>query len=122
MQWPSCKLPVLLELADKIPPIGPNPLQDDLGGIPRFKQNKLGLALEPIACMTQQFQGQGVLGRPPLCQTRKATGGRRCPSVHTNSTTETPKTTLLCLLDQTQAASPNRWADGFSTTVSSMIR
>ena len=50
-----------------------------------------------------------------MCQSRKASGIRTCPSVQTSKTTATPKTTLRCFLDQTHAASPSNRAYGFST-------
>src|SRR5215510_15922991 len=66
------KAPILFELADKLPPIVTEALQELLRGIPGVKQDKSGLTLEPIARITEQLQSQVVLGGP-LCATR----GRR---------------------------------------------
>jgi hypothetical protein len=49
------KASVLLEPTHKIPAIVPDPGQDHFGGIPRVKQHKLWLTLEPIPGITEQL-------------------------------------------------------------------
>ena len=60
------KAPILFELADTIPSIVPDALQEFLRGIPGVKQDKSGLTLEPIARLTEQRQSQVVLGGTPF--------------------------------------------------------
>jgi hypothetical protein len=54
--------PILLELADKIPAIIAEPLQELFRRIPRVEEDKLGLTAQAIACIAQQLQGQIELG------------------------------------------------------------
>jgi hypothetical protein len=42
-EWLPFEAPIFLELADKIPPIVPNPFQEWLRGIPRIEEDKLRL-------------------------------------------------------------------------------
>src|SRR5262245_55642828 len=57
-------------------------------------EDKVWLALEPMAGIAQALQGQGVLGDAPWCHTRKARGIRIWSSGQTRRTTDTPKRTL----------------------------
>jgi hypothetical protein len=105
-----CKAPMLVELADTIPPIVTEARQACLRGIPRVKQDKHGLPREPSARLTEQRQSQVVFGGHPLGHTRQARGLRFWPSVQTRRTPDTPKHTLRSWFDHTQAASPRRRA------------
>jgi hypothetical protein len=93
-----------------------------LEGSQESNSTTCGLHVRRLRAERSSSKANASFAGPPVFQTRKATGIRLCPSVQTNSTTDTPKTTVRCLLDQTQAASPSRRAYGFSTTVSSIIR
>jgi hypothetical protein len=55
---------IFLQSADEVPSVIPEALEEFFRGIPRVKQDKLGFALEPIARIAQEFEGQVVLGDP----------------------------------------------------------
>jgi len=51
----SLKTPILLELADKIPAIIAEPLEELFRRIPRVEEDKLGLTAQALACIAQQL-------------------------------------------------------------------
>ena len=113
---------MLLELADKVPPISAAPLEEFLRGRPRVAQDTLRLTAPAMPSRAQELKGQAHCAGPPVRPSRKASGMRTWPSVQTSHTMEPPNTTCCCFLDHTHAASPRKRAEGFSMTVSSKIR
>jgi SOS response associated peptidase (SRAP) len=62
----TVKRAIFLQLADEVPPVIPEALEEFFRGIPGVNQDKRGLALEPMARLAQEFQGQRILGDSPF--------------------------------------------------------
>jgi hypothetical protein len=78
----TVEAPVLLQAADKVPPVVTKPFQQSPGGIPRVEKDVGGATAQSVAGITEQLQGQGVLGGPafvPEADTEWNTEDPVCP-------------------------------------------
>jgi len=53
---------VLLQTADKVPAIVPNPIQQGFGGIPGVKEHILRATAQTVAGIAEQLQREDILG------------------------------------------------------------
>jgi hypothetical protein len=57
---------MLLQAAHAIPSIVANPLQEGSRGIPRSKQDRVGVTMQAMASRAEELEGERVLCRPTL--------------------------------------------------------
>ena len=113
---------VFLRLANEVPPGIPNALAPLLRRIPRVKEDKLQLALEPVVGLAPPLSGPGVFRRAAFGPHAK---GARHPDLPVRPDEEhdgDPEHDLALLARPHPRGFPNRRASGCSTTVSSTIR
>jgi hypothetical protein len=96
----SLEVPILLELADKIPAIIAELVEELVRRILRVKEGQLELTAQAIAHSSAALR-LGRIWRRLLSARAERLRECRRPSVQTRKTMERPNTTLHCLFDHT---------------------